>query len=118
MAIDGAIGELGLAVLTGSNQRLAMPWAFMPFRWTNAAAVGTAGDVYQHYVNGEQKVTVLLTRWDSPADAEEFGQALVRKNRYFVRYGVNFLMLSGDFGDKAEALATAAMAGRSFYADE
>lgn len=117
-ALDGAIGELGLAVLTGSNERLGMPWALLPSRWTNPAAVGNAGDVYQHYVNGEQKVTVLLTRWESPGDAEEFGRALVRKGRYFVRYGVNFLMLSGDFGDKAEALAAAAMAGRSFYADE
>ena len=57
-AADGSIGELGLAVLTGSRQAIELPWAMLPARWTNEAAVGAVGDVYHHYVNGERRVTV------------------------------------------------------------
>src|SRR6266536_2412235 len=64
-AAEGSIGELGLAVLTGSRQPIELPWAFLPSRWTNEAAVGGAGDVYHHYVNGDRRVTLLLTRWES-----------------------------------------------------
>jgi hypothetical protein len=117
-ATDGSIGELGLAVLTGSNRPLALPWALLPSRWTNDAAVGTVGDVFHHYVNGERRLTLLLTRWETDHDAEEFEQALVRKGRYFFRYGVNFLVLAGDIEDKAEALAIAALQGQRYRADQ
>jgi hypothetical protein len=116
-ATEGSIGELGLAVLTGSNRPLELPWALLPSRWTNDAAVGTVGDTYHHYVDGERKLTLLLTRWETERDAEEFERSLVQKGRYFFRYGVNFLVLAGDFGDRAEAVALAAFQGQRFYAD-
>jgi hypothetical protein len=36
-ATEGSIGELGLAVLTGSRQTIEVPWALLPNRWTNGA---------------------------------------------------------------------------------
>jgi hypothetical protein len=116
-ASEGAIGELGLSVLTGSNRPLALPWALLPSRWTNDAAVGTVGDTYHHYVNGERRLTLLLTRWETERDAEEFERALVVKGRYYFRFGVNYLILAGDYGERAEALALAAFQGQRFYAD-
>jgi hypothetical protein len=114
-ATEGSIGELGLAVLTGSRQSIEVPWALMPSRWTNDAAVGAVGDVYQHYVSGERKVTVLLTRWESEIDANQFAKALVSKNHYFIRFGVNFLVIAGDIGDRAEPVGIAALQGSKYW---
>jgi hypothetical protein len=114
-ATDGSIGELGLAVLTGSRNAIEFPWALLPSRWTNEAASGTVGDVYHHYVNGDRTATVLLTRWETERDAEEFDRALLAKGRYFFRYGVNVLVLAGDVGDRAEPLALAALQGAKFW---
>jgi len=113
-ATEGSIGELGLAVLTGSRQTIEMPWALLPNRWTNEAATGAVGDVYQHYVSGERRLTVLLTRWETELDADQFAKALLQHGRYFVRYGVNFLLIAGDVGDRGEKLAIAALQGLKF----
>jgi hypothetical protein len=113
-ATEGSIGELGLTVLTGSQRDIEMPWALLPTRWTTAAATGTVGDAYHHYVNGDRAVTVLLTRWETDHDAEQFDHALLNKGKYFFRYGVNVLVIAGDVGDKAEAAAVAALQGAKF----
>jgi hypothetical protein len=114
-ASEGSIGELGLAVLTGSRQSIELPWAMLPARWTNEAAVGAVGDVYHHYVNGERKVTVLLTRWETELDANQFAKALLGKGKFFYRYGVNFLMIAGDIGDRAEPVGIAALQGTKWW---
>jgi hypothetical protein len=114
-AAEGSIGELGLAVLTGSRQSIELPWAMMPGRWTNEAAVGAVGDVYHHYVSGERRVTVLLTRWETELDANQFAQALLIKGKFFYRYGVNFLMIAGDIGDRAEPVGIAALQGTKWW---
>jgi hypothetical protein len=114
-ATEGSIGELGLTVLTGSREEIGLPWALLPTRWVNEASTGTVGDVYQHYVNGDRTLTLLLTRWETEHDAEEFDRALVNKGKYYVRYGVSVLVLAGDVGDKVEALATAALQGAQFW---
>jgi hypothetical protein len=111
---EGSIGELGLAVLTGSRQTIEMPWALLPNRWTNEAATGAAGDLYQHYVNGDRRLTVLLTRWETELDADQFAHALAQRGRYVVRYGVNFLLVAGDAGDRAEKVGIAALQGMKF----
>jgi hypothetical protein len=114
-ATEGSIGELGLAVLTGSRQTIEVPWALLPNRWTNQAAEGVLGDVYQHYVNGDRRVTVLLTRWETELDADQFARALVDKGKYFVRYNVNFLMIAGDVGDRGQAVGIAALQGTQYW---
>jgi coproporphyrinogen III oxidase len=65
-------------------------------------------------VNGDRAVTVLLTRWETDHDAEQFDHALLNKGKYFFRYGVNVLVIAGDVGDKAEAAAVAALQGAKF----
>jgi hypothetical protein len=114
-AIQGSIGELGLAVLTGSHLDIEKPEALLPSRWTNDAAIGTMGDVYHHYVNGEQSITALMTRWESMRDAEQFDKALVNRGRYFLRFGVHVLVLAGDVGARGPDLAQAAMQGVSYW---
>lgn len=114
-ATDGSIGELGLAILTGSREAIELPWALLPSRWTNEAAVGTLGDAYQHYVNDERTVTVLLTRWETERDAAEFDRALMNRGKRFYRYGVSLLVLAGDLGDRADALAVAAFQGATYF---
>ncbi len=114
-ATEGSIGELGLAVLTGSRQGLEMPWALLPSRWTNEAAIGCEGDVYHHYVSGDKKVTILLTRWESSLEAEQFDRALLNKGRYYFRYGVNIVVMAGDLGDRGQPLAAAIMKDAKFW---
>jgi hypothetical protein len=114
-AVQGTIGELGLAVLTGSHLDIESAEALLPSRWTNDAAIGTMGDVYHHYVNGEQSVTALMTRWESMRDAEQFDKALVNRGRYFLRYGVHVLVLAGDVEGRGPELAAAAMRGVSYW---
>ncbi|HET8646790.1 MAG TPA: hypothetical protein VFO85_14945, partial [Vicinamibacteria bacterium] len=113
-ATDGSIGELGLAVLTGSHLDLARMDALLPSRWTNDAAIGTQGDIYHHYVNGERSLTVLLTRWESMRDAEQFDKALISRGKYFLRYGAHVLVLAGDLEPgSGPTLASAALQGVS-----
>jgi hypothetical protein len=103
-AAEGSIGELGLAVLVGNELDLSAPDVLMPSRWTHEAAIGVVSDVFHHYVKGEQRVTVLATRWESSSDAEQFCRAM-KGRRSTVTYGANVLIASGDVGDKRAALA-------------
>jgi hypothetical protein len=115
-ATEGSIGELGLAVLTGSHLDLERIDALLPSRWTNDAAIGTQGDVYHHYVSGERSVTVLLTRWESMRDAEQFDRALISRGKYFLRYGAHVLVLAGDVEPgSGPTLASAALQGLSYW---
>lgn len=113
---DGSIGELGLAVLTGSHLDLERIDALLPSRWTNDSAIGTQGDVYHHYVSGDRKLTVLLTRWESMRDAEQFDRALINRGKYFMRYGAHVLVLAGDVDARqGPALASKALQGVSYW---
>jgi hypothetical protein len=114
-AAEGSIGELGLAVLAGSRRPIEFPWMLLPSRWTSDAAIGTLGDVYHHYVNGERGGTVLLTRWETPRDNEEFDRAVARKGRRVFRYGLNLVVFTGDLAEADEALAIKAFQDARFY---
>jgi hypothetical protein len=116
--VEGSVGELGLSVLTGAKVNLEGMEALLPTRWVDAASSGTTGDLFQHYVNGECRVTVLATRWETEKDAEEFERALLGRGRRFYRYGVNFLILAGDVGDKAEPLAITAFERARYFVSE
>src|SRR5262249_24570262 len=59
-ATEGSIGELGIALLTGTNVDFSNPRIILPEIWSNRGAASTAGDVYQHYANGDKRVTVLV----------------------------------------------------------
>jgi len=117
-AITGSIGELGLAMLSGSRLDTESFEILLPSRWTTTGAAGTAGDLYDHYVNGDQKVTVLLTRWESVRDADQFQRNLRGADKKLFRLGVNLLILMGDYGDKGDALAIRAAQDLKYWAGE
>jgi hypothetical protein len=108
----GNLGELLLAALAGDpSLRFDSPEASTPSRWTSAAAAGTAGDLFHHYADGERSVTLLLTRWDSERDAEEFQHGLrtVARNRSY-RSGRGVVILAGaPLGAAAERVAAAGL---------
>ena len=74
------MGELGLAVLTGSKGvDPGDATAVNPSAWTNAAAAGWGGDRWQLYRSPAaptKSLMVLATIWDTAADAAEFDAAL------------------------------------------
>jgi len=114
-AVEGSIGELGLSVLTGAKVDVEALEALLPTRWVDNASTGTIGDVFHHYVNGDKRATLLVTRWETERDAEEFERALLGRGRRFYRYGVSFLVLAGEIGDRAEPLAIAAFQQATYY---
>jgi len=74
----GVLGELTIAALVGvaapkSRDQGAMASAAP---WTSAAAAGWGGDRFELWTKGGQAVVLLLTRWDTPADASEFETGL------------------------------------------
>ena len=75
----GVLGELTIGGLVGvaapkSQDQVAMASAAA---WTNAAASGWGGDRFDLWTSkGSGAVVLLQTRWDTPADAEEFEKAL------------------------------------------
>jgi hypothetical protein len=117
-AVKGSIGELGLTLLTGSQLKTGGFEILLPTSWATPGAEGTAGDVYHHYVNGDRTVTVLLTRWESVRDADEFQRTLRGGRRTLFRFGANLLMLMGDFGDKGEALAAECARNVKYWAGD
>jgi hypothetical protein len=117
-AITGSIGELGLAMLSGSRLNTESFEILLPSRWTTTGAAGTAADLYDHYVNGDQKMTVLLTRWESVRDADQFQRTLRGADMKLFRLGVNLLVLMGDYGDKGDALAIRAVQDLKYWAGE
>jgi hypothetical protein len=94
-----------------------MPWALLPLRWTNDAAIGSVGDVYHHYVSGDQSTTILVTRWETPHDATQFSEALLFKGKRTVQFGANIAVLAGDVGEQIDALAAATFKDLSFWPD-
>jgi hypothetical protein len=113
--VTGSIGELGLTMLTGMPLRRESYEALLPTRWTTPGATGTAGDVYQHYVAGERKVTVLLTRWESLRDADEFERNLRGPAKVPYRLGANVLVLMGDLGANRDAVAIEAVRNLPYW---
>jgi hypothetical protein len=107
-ALTGSIGELGLTLLTGSQLKTDGFETLLPTRWITAGATGNAGELYHHYVNGDRKVTVLLTRWETLRDADEFQMSL-RGNKTLFRLGANIVVLGAT---SATEQAIAAEAGR------
>jgi hypothetical protein len=110
----GRLGELTMAVLTGAEAvDFTSAEAAMPARWTNEAASGWGGDQWQTYVNGDRRVSVLATVWDTPKDASEFDASLVSHqagvSRRHWRQGDVVVVVAGSPGDRAEALGSAAM---------
>ncbi len=115
-AMEGSIGELGLAVMTGCKLDLESSDVIFPANWTHAASEGLLSDVFHHYVAGERRATVLLTRWESEDDAREFEQALPRRGRGLYRFNTSVLLLAGDAAGRGDELALRAFQGAKYWA--
>ncbi len=89
------------------------------YAYIQLGLIPRGADLVKGYLDLAELVTILLTRWETVRDAEDFERALLSKGKYAYRYGVNFIVIEGDVGDKGEALAIAAMqGGRMFWPTE
>ena len=100
-----------LAILTGPDIDVLDPTALRDARgWTNPAASGWGGDVWQHYRRGDDGVTVLATVWDTRKDAREFQGALPDSlRRAVVAKGDAVVVVAGVAGDRASKVAREAL---------
>jgi hypothetical protein len=114
---EGVFGELTLGVLVGAptpSTGVVAAGGFDPRGWTNDAAAGWCGDRWELWRRGEETVVLLLTRWDTQRDAEEFAAALPRKGSLrFKRKGDAVAVVTGDLGRRASRLLTRMLAGKS-----
>jgi hypothetical protein len=84
----GVLGELGLAVLAEPDAGPpAGSLAWMAGQgWTNEAASGWDGDRWELWRRGTERSVILLTVWDSAADAKQFASALARTSNGRLRW--------------------------------
>ncbi|KAA3605048.1 MAG: hypothetical protein DWQ01_20850 [Planctomycetota bacterium] len=77
---ENVLGELGCYCLTEENlPNMANQTAQLTAKWTNAAATGWDGDLYQYYQGpGNAGLVVSASVWDSVKDAQEFSGAVVQ----------------------------------------
>lgn len=122
LVLTGSVGELGLTLLTGSKSQSRDFVALLPTDWITGGATGNAGEVYQLYVKGDQRVTVLLTRWEGLLDADQFLRTLRLPrdlHKMIVRVGANVVVLLGDFNDdKAQLVGVEAVRGLRYWAGD
>ncbi|HVQ35309.1 MAG TPA: hypothetical protein VMT33_04810 [Candidatus Bathyarchaeia archaeon] len=104
----GVLGELTIGGLVGaeaprSRDERAMVSAAL---WTDKAAAGWGGDRFELWTKGDEAAVVLLTRWDTPADAIEFATALRASapNLGARRAGATVAVVAGAPADKLEPL--------------
>ena len=105
----GVLGELTIGGLVGvaaptSEDQGAMASATT---WTNAAASGWGGDRFDLWTSkAGGAVVLLMTRWDTPADAEEFEKALAASSPSLTRRraGAVVGIVAGAPADKRGAL--------------
>jgi hypothetical protein len=97
----GVLGELSLGVMVGAEAPVD-PMAMMTGtgNWTNDAAAGWDGDRWQVWRNGDRRVLMLATVWDSPEDAKEFADALDPEAGFVWRIeGDRLALLAGDHAE-------------------
>lgn len=108
---EGTLGELDVAVLAGAG---AVPplslEALSAGAWTNPAASGWGGDRWVLLSDGARTVTALATVWDREEDAAEFAAAArAPAGATVVRRADAVVIVAGDAGERAGAVATAAL---------
>ena len=107
---EGILGELILGLMVGvptpspANAQLLADGK----HWTNDAAAGWGGDLWQLWRGGGQTVLVLKTVWDTDEDAEEFAAALPdRDGTAWKLKGNRVAFVAGDTGDSTNAFLKA-----------
>jgi hypothetical protein len=111
LSLSGTLGEMGLAVMAGlGGVDPGSAEAADMDNWTNEAAAGWDGDRYQLYTSGPQAVSVLLSRWDTEADAVQFEKAVAGRGRHLARRGSSVAVVAGDRTELHATLAASALA--------
>jgi len=84
---EGVLGEIALGPLVGAPTPLVLGPEPQAARaaWTSAAAAGWGGDRFEVWSGEGARVLLLLTVWDTPADAREFAAALPARPDLVVR---------------------------------
>ena len=115
LAGDGQLGELNVALLVEPGPRAAPDLdATDASKWTSAPAMGLRADLYHHYVNGDARATLLVTRWENADEAAEFREALapVAGRRTF-HGGATVAFVAGPDAATSAQLAAAALSRAS-----
>jgi len=108
LAGAGVLGELTLGSLVGATTPDAAALATGGGAWTNAAASGWGGDRFELWTDGKDSVVLLLTVWDTLADATQFADALPRGRAAFAsrKRGTRVGVVAGATGERRDALLT------------
>jgi hypothetical protein len=102
---SGVLGELLVALVTGAPEPPIDTFEFAsPESWTNPGAMGWGNDRWELWSDGARWVTVLLTLWDSDADAEEFLDALQIADAHVARRRDGVVVLGGETAGLAARL--------------
>jgi hypothetical protein len=110
---SGVLGELSIGPLVGA-QSPTDPTSAMQEpgeKWTNAAASGWGGDRWELWERNDAEVLLVLTVWDTDADAAEFAAALPAGSGISHRADDRTVALvAGDAGAKTDRLLDALLA--------
>ena len=104
--MQGTLGELTLGILVGApTPATDSQGVQQAANWTNDAASGWGGDVWELWTRGERAVLLVGTVWDSPADAREFAAALAPDGGFTWKVvGATVAIVAGDGGKKTDRL--------------
>jgi hypothetical protein len=109
--MEGTLGELTLGILVGApTPSLDSQELQQAASWTNEAASGWGGDLWELWTRGGRAVVLVGTVWDSPADAEEFARALEPDRGLVWKVeDVAVAIVAGDAGKKTDRLLSRAL---------
>jgi len=110
-AMEGTLGELTLGILVGApTPSLDSQDSQQAANWTNEAASGWGGDLWELWMRGDRAVILVGTVWDSPDDAEEFARALEPGRGLVWKVEDDAVaIVAGDAGKKTDRLLSHAL---------
>lgn len=107
LASRGTVGEIGIGSLVGAPTPLdSLQLGILePGGWTNRAAAGWGGDLWELWERGDSAVVLWSTSWDSAKDAREFADALAEQTALEATLRDDrVVIVAGDAGRKRKKL--------------
>ena len=107
---EGVLGEVLVALLTGSEgPQLDGVELTSADAWTNPGAAGWGSDRWELWTDGDRHRTVLVTSWDTEADATEFLSTLHIPDVQVARRGDTVVVVAGSASGDAVNLSQACL---------
>lgn len=109
---SGVLGELMAGVMVGAPTPSPSAASMLSEgkHWTNDAASGWDGDLWELWRRGDDAILVLKIEWDSADDAAEFAGALSERDGAAWKVkGNRVAYVAGDTGKKTSSLLKAAL---------